>query len=77
MNKFAVRGCYYGEKTFPSLNNYIAELGKNPLAGGKMKRKYVDIVIKSIRADLRGFSTSRQLYCITTFTSQIKGKDET
>ena len=54
MNKFTVRGCHYGEKTFPSLNNYIAELGKNPLAGGRMKRKYMDIVIKSIKFEFDG-----------------------
>ena len=74
MNKFTVKGCYYGEKTFPSLNNYIQELSKNPLAGGKMKRKYMDIVIKSIRADLRGFSTSRQVILHYHFYEPNKGQ---
>ena len=28
--KVTIRGTYYGDRTLPSLNDYLAEIGKNP-----------------------------------------------
>jgi len=53
--KFKIEGRYWkNEKTFPSLNDYIHELGKNPKAGGQMKKKYEKIACDAVRASLRG-----------------------
>ena len=52
---FKIEGRYWkNEKTFPSLNDYIHELGRNPKAGGQMKRKYEKIACDAIRALCRG-----------------------
>lgn len=36
--KFVIKGSYYGDKTFPSLNDYIHQLGTNPKAGGTVSK---------------------------------------
>lgn len=42
--KFKIEGRYWkGEKTFPSLNDYIHELGRNPKAGARIKSKFEGI----------------------------------
>lgn len=41
MKGFTIKGRFFGDKTFPSLNNYLAEVGRNPKAGGRLKRQYV------------------------------------
>lgn len=47
---FSIIGRHWkNEKTFPSLNDYIAELGKNPKAGGRMKSKYEKIACDAFR----------------------------
>ena len=47
---FKIEGRYWkNEKTFPSLNDYIHELGKNPKAGGQMKKKYENIACNALR----------------------------
>lgn len=37
------------EGTMPSLNEYLAEVGRNPRLGGKLKRDYVNNVILYLR----------------------------
>ena len=50
-----ISGRYWkNEKTFPSLNDYITELGKNPKAGGRMKSKYEKIACDVLRLVFRG-----------------------
>lgn len=52
---FKIEGRYWkNEKTFPSLNDYIAELGRSPQTGGAMKRKYEKIACNAFRAVWRG-----------------------
>lgn len=50
--KFTIHGAFYGDKCFPSLNDYLAEMGKNPQAGGRMKRDYKIIASNAIRRGL-------------------------
>ena len=57
--KVVIRGCYHGEKTFPSLNGYLSETGKNPRAGGRMKKDYMWVCIEAIRKHLRGYKVTR------------------
>lgn len=50
--KFVIKGEYYGDKTFPSLNDYLQEVARNPKDGNQMKRKFMNIVINSVRKGL-------------------------
>ena len=39
--KFRIEGRFWkNEKTFPGLNDYIHELGRNPKSGAHIKKKY-------------------------------------
>lgn len=58
-HKVLIKGEYYGNRTLPSLNDYLAEIGKNPKAGGKMKRDYMWVCIGAIRKHLRGYKVTR------------------
>lgn len=53
--RFEIKGRYWKDsKTFPSLNDYIHELGRNPKTGGKMKQKYEKIACDALRTSCRG-----------------------
>lgn len=72
--KFTISGAYCGDKTFPSLNQYIRELGRNPRAGGRLKKQYVMIATNAIRRDLKGFSTDKAIILHYKFYEPRKGK---
>lgn len=59
LHKVVIEGRYYGDKTFPSLNNYLAEIGKNPRAGGRMKKEYMWVCIAAIRKWLKGWKVTK------------------
>lgn len=59
MHKVVIKGEYYGNRTLPSLNDYLAEIGKNPKAGGKMKKDSMWICIAAIRKYLKGWKVER------------------
>lgn len=71
---FTIRGAYCGDKTFPSLNQYISELGRNPKAGGRYKHQYVMIATNAIRRDLKRFKTSMPVILHYTFAEPKKGQ---
>lgn len=71
---FSIDGTYYKNKTFPSLNNYIAELGKNPKAGGRMKSNCMMIACNAIRRDLGRFKARRPIILHYTFFEPLKGQ---
>ena len=48
-HKIVIEGAYYGTKTLPSLNNLLAEYGRHPKAGNKMKQDCMWICISAIR----------------------------
>lgn len=58
-HKIVIEGEYYGNRTLPSLNDYLAEIGKNPRAGGKMKKDSMWICIAAIRKYLKGWKVER------------------
>lgn len=43
------------QDTFPTLNEYLSACGKNPKAGGRLKKKYLEIAAWEIRSQLRGY----------------------
>jgi len=57
--KVTIRGTYYGDRTLPSLNDYLAEIGKNPKAGGRFKASYEKVCISAIRRCLRGWKVTK------------------
>ena len=56
--KFIISGTYYKDRTFPGLNEYIAELGRNPHAGGRLKRDYMMVASNAIRRDLKRYKAN-------------------
>lgn len=70
---FVIKGCFCGDKTFPSLNQYIAELGRNPKAGGRYKKQYVMIAANAIRRDLKRWKTNKPVILHYTFAEPKKG----
>lgn len=74
MNKFKIEGEYYGNYCFPSLNNYLNEIGRNPKAGGKFKKDYVKVATAFIRRDLNGYKTDKAIILHYTFGEPNKGR---
>ncbi len=70
---FTIKGCFCGDKTFPSLNQYIAELGRNPKAGGRYKRQFVMVACNAIRRDLKRWKTKKPVILHYTFAEPKKG----
>lgn len=71
---FYIRGSYCGDKTLPSLNQYIAEIGRNPKAGGRYKKQYLMIISNAIRRDLKRFKTSNPIILHYQFWEPRKGE---
>lgn len=71
--KFAIQGLYYKDRTFPGLNEYIAELGKNPRAGGSLKRDYMMVACNAIRRDLKRYRVLGPVILHYTFYEAKKG----
>lgn len=73
--KITIRGKYHGERTFPSLNDYLAEVGKNPKAGGKMKSDFEKVCVNSIRRCLKGWKVTKPPVILHyKFFERSKGK---
>lgn len=70
---FIIRGAFCGDKCFPSLNDYLAEMGRNPKCGGKYKRQYIMIATNAIRRDLKRFKTDKTIILHYTFAEPYKG----
>lgn len=56
--KVTIRGEYFGNRTLPSLNDYLTEIGKHPQAGGRFKSSYMKPCISAIRRCLRGWKVT-------------------
>jgi len=52
---FGIYGSYWHDKCFPSLNDMLHEAGKNPMAYGRMKKKYMGIAVDNIRKQLGNY----------------------
>ena len=70
---FTILGAYCGDKCFPSLNDYLAEIGRNPRCGGQLKRQYVMLATNAIRRDLKRFRTDKPVILHYTFAEPYKG----
>ena len=72
--KFKIEGTYFKDKCFPSLNDYLHECGRNPIAGGRMKDKCMNVAIASIRRDLKGIKIKPPVIIHYKFYEPIKGQ---
>lgn len=72
--KFTIQGLFYRGRTFPGLNEYIAELGKNPHAGGSLKRDYMMVACNAIRRDLKRFQVHGPVILHYAFYEGKKGR---
>lgn len=61
MPKVIVTGQYHGDKTFPSLNNLLADFARSPQIGGSTKRKYKNICSNEIRDQIDGYKAQHPL----------------
>ena len=58
-HKVVIKGAFYGDKTFPSLNNLLAEYGRRPQIGNAMKQKFQEICCWQVRSQLRGLKIEK------------------
>ncbi|WMC91229.1 hypothetical protein [Kineothrix sp. MB12-C1] len=70
---FTIRGAFCGDKTLPSLNQYLEAIGCNPRAGGRYKKQYVMVIINAIRRDLKRYKTTSPVILHYTFAEPRKG----
>lgn len=70
---FVIRGAFCGDKCFPSLNDYLAEIGRNPKCGGSYKKQFVRIASTFIRRDLKRWRTVKPVILHYTFAEPRKG----
>lgn len=74
MPKVVISGNYHGDKTFPSLNNLLADFARAPQIGGSTKRKYKDICSWEIRSQLRGYKAEKPLILHYRFYEPSRGQ---
>ena len=72
--KVTVKGCFHGDKCFPSLNDYLAEIGRHPRAGGEFKRKYEMVANNAIRRCLKRWKPNGKITLHYTYYEPEKGK---
>lgn len=70
---FTIQGRFSGNHCFPSLNDYLGEIGRNPRAGGRYKKQYVFIAQNALRRDLRHYKAHRPIFVHFTFCEPRKG----
>lgn len=74
MPKVIIRGTFYKDRTLPSLNDWTAQIGRNPKAGGRFKSDYTKPCIAAIRSCLKGWKVTNPPIDIEyTFVELDKG----
>ena len=69
-----VFGTFYGEKTFPSLNDLLAAYGKNPANGISMKNTFQKICVDQVRFQLKKWKVEKPVILHYYIYEPIKGK---
>ncbi len=71
---FYIKGAYYKTHTFPGLNEYIAQLGRHPKAGNRMKQEMMMVAINAIQTTLGRWKTEKPVILHYQFCEPIKGR---
>lgn len=74
MQAFRIKGTFYKNKTFPSLNDYLGECAKHPQKGAKMKRDFMMVASNAIRLQLKRFATNKPIILHYRFFEPTKGQ---
>ena len=68
--------CFTIEGNFPSLNEYLAEQGRNPKAGGRIKREYKYLAIQYLRlSEYRHWTATKPIIIHYVFYEQNMKRD--
>lgn len=70
---FCIKGEFYKTHTFPGLNEYIAQLGRHPKAGNRMKQEMMMVAINSIQTQLGRWKTDKPVIIHYQFCEPNKG----
>jgi hypothetical protein len=54
IHKFKIEGCFFGDKTFPGINDLFERFSRSPRTGVEFKNKYLAIARASIYRHLGG-----------------------
>lgn len=73
MPKVVIKGRFHGEKTMPSLNNLLAEYGKHPKAGSRLKKEQQNNCSWLIRSQIKGWKATKPLILHYRFFEPSKG----
>ena len=68
-----IYGEYFGEKTFPSLNNLLTAYGSTPYKGNAMKQKFQKICMDEVRFQLRRWKAEKPVILHYYFFEPNKG----
>lgn len=71
---FEIRGTFFKDQCFPSLNDYIKEIGRNPKLGGQMKKDYEMISCNAIRLGLKRYKPHNPIILHYHFIEPKKGQ---
>ena len=71
---FCIKGAFYKSHVFPGLNEYIAQLGRHPKAGNRMKQEMMMVAINAIQTELRGWKTDKPVIIHYEFGEPNKGR---
>lgn len=74
VGSFKIIGTFYKDKCFPSLNDYLTECGKNPIAGGRMKRQMMQVAIYNMRFGLKDVKITPPIVLHYRFYEPKSGK---
>lgn len=59
---FVIKGEFFGNNTFPGLNDYLAEMGRHPIKGNKMKQDFMTIASSAIRTQIPRVEIDKPVY---------------
>lgn len=72
--KMTIKGSYWHDKCFPSLNDMLREAEKHPKAYARMKRDFTLITINAIRRDIGNYKVECKSRLDFTFGEPNKGQ---
>lgn len=72
--RFEIRGRFYGDKTFPSLNDLLRTYGANPKKGSRMKLDYELYALNAIRTQIRGYKAEHSVIIHYEFYEPSRGQ---
>ena len=73
--RFSIEGTYFGNHTFPGLNDYLQDCRKGPQVGARMKRTYQMIASNAIRRALKKSKVHKPIFVRYRFYEPDRRRD--